>query len=609
MARTPALALSLLVATSLCHAGSLIRLPYLQNVGTNCATILWTASERGSGAVEYSADGDLSRSVSAQVREFPPSASNAGFFQYQVDIRGLTPGRGYLYQVLMNGEVVAADLHFRTTPGGAFTFLALGDSGAGNDAQQAIARRMIDSENPAFVLHTGDLSQESGTLDQLNATYFGVYRDLMSRTPFFPTPGNHDYYTDSGAPYLSSQSPPPADAPPPDQGRYYSFNWGSAHFISLNSNLLEVPGPAADRMLAWLERDLQRQTRFWRVVYLHHPPYPTGHHTGDPVSTLVRERIVPILEKYNVQLVLSGHEHSYQRTHPVRNGVPVNGDAGTVYVITGGGGAALHSINPTAITAVAQSAHHYLRCDVRGANLTVTAIGAEGDVIDRFTLTRPAQVEVESVVNLGSYTREVATGSLISIFGRALAASERSTPALPYPEQLGGVKVTWNGTPAQLLSVSPYQINAHLPYGISGPGVLRVENQAGGDDLELEAAPAAPAIVTIPAGFRLAPAITDAMSGKLITRASPGLPGNYVTIYAVGLGEVVGGMAAGAVAVQIGNTTVAPSFAGVAPGYAGLYQLNVAIPAGTPAGPTGLRIRVGEAVSEPATLFVGRGPE
>lgn len=581
---------------------------------------MWTAAERSSGVVQYSADGDLSRSVAAQIREFPQSPSSAGFFQYQAEVRGLTPSREYLYQVVMNGEVAVADLRFRTTATGAFTFLVLGDSGMGNDAQAAIARRMIDTEDPAFVLHTGDLSQHSGTFDELNATYFGVYRELMNRTPFFASPGNHDYYTDGGTPYFSSQAPPPGNGPPADQSRYYSFDWGNAHFISLNSNLFEMPGRAADAMLAWLEGDLQRQTKFWKVVYFHHPPYATGHHLDDPVCAAVRERVVPILEKYNVQLVLSGHEHSYQRTVPVRNGVPVSDQGGTVYVISGGGGGTLHAINRTAITAVGQSVHHYLRCEVRGATLTVKAIGTEGEIIDRVTLTRPTQVAIESVVNLGSYTPSLAAGSLVSISGRALATYERTAPSLPLPEQLGGSTVTWNGIPLPLLFVSPYQIKAQLPYGVSGPGTLRLVNQAGSHDVDIEVAPAAPAIISIPTGLRLVPAITDAISGTLVTRASPALPGSYITIFAVGLGGVGVSVPAGAqapaganpvaepVIVQIGDTSLVPDFAGLTPGHVGLYQINVRLPVGTPGGPKGLRIRIGDAASEPATLFVGRGP-
>ncbi len=620
MHRARGIILSFLVAASVCHAADLVRLPYLQNVGPSYATVLWTSKDRGVGIVQYSAEGDLSGSVPAQIREFPRTSSSAGFFQYQAEIRGLIAGREYLYQVVMDGEAAVSGLRFRTTGAGAFTFLALGDSGTGNEAQQAIARRMIDNEDPSFLLHTGDLSQESGTFDQLDAKYFGVYRELMNRTPFFPSPGNHDYYTDGGMPYLSSQALPAGDEPSADQGRYYSFNWGNAHFVSLNSNLLDSAGPAAGRMLAWLEGDLQRQTKFWKVVYFHHAPYATGHHLNDPLCVAARERVVPILEKYNVQLVLSGHEHSYQRTVPLRNGVPAGDDGGTVYVITGGGGGILHHISRTPITAVGESVHHYLRGEVRGATLTLTAIDAKGEIVDKVTLTRPTQVAVESVVNLGSYTPGVAAGSLVSISGRALAAAERSAPGLPSAEPLGGVRVTWNRVPAPLLSVSPYQIKAQLPFGISGKGMLHVVNQSGEDDFDLEVAAAAPAIVTIPVGLRLAPAITESLSGDLVTFGSPALPGSYIAIFAVGLGDVRGNLAgnrevpaglnfgAGPVTVQIGKTTVAPDFAGLIPGYAGLYQINVRIPEGTRVGPLGLRIRVGDAASEPATLFVGRSP-
>jgi acid phosphatase type 7 len=248
-------------------------------------------------------------------------------------------------------------LRFRAAGPGPFAFLVFGDSGSGGPDQASLARRMMDNENPALVLHTGDLSQESGTFGQIESTYFNAYAPLMSRFPFFPTPGNHDYYTDSGAPYVAMDSPPATGVPAQDAGRYYSFDWGNVHFVSLDSNLLESPA-AAQRMLEWLDLDLGRQDRFWKVAYFHHPPYPTGHHLQDSVCAMVRERVVPILERRGVQLVLSGHEHSYQRTVPLRNGAPADAGSGTVYIITGGGGGALQDIGSSPTQAFGASVFH-----------------------------------------------------------------------------------------------------------------------------------------------------------------------------------------------------------------------------------------------------------
>src|SRR5438045_9708005 len=95
-------------------------------------------------------------------------------------------------------------------------------------------------------------------------------------------------------------------------------------------------------MLEWLELDLNKTKQFWKIAFFHHPPYAVGPNQTGLVSSVVRERIVPILEAYGVQLVMSGHEHSYQRTHSIREGAVTAPGQGTVYITSGGGGGALH---------------------------------------------------------------------------------------------------------------------------------------------------------------------------------------------------------------------------------------------------------------------------
>ncbi|MCX6633545.1 MAG: metallophosphoesterase [Acidobacteria bacterium] len=609
--------LATLVAAAICAAAALVRSPYLQNVSAEGATILWSTNEKGQGEIRYSADGDLSRAVAAQIRELLPSATSRPEYQYQAELRGLSPGREYLYRVLVDGVILKDGLRFRAAGPGPFAFLVFGDSGTGGPNQASLARRMMDNENPALVLHTGDLSQESGTFGQIESNYFSVYAPLMSRSPFFPTPGNHDYYTDSGAPYLAMDSPPATGVPAQDAGRYYSFDWGNVHFISLNSNLLESPA-AAQRMLEWLDLDLERQDRFWKVAYFHHPPYPTGHHLRDPISAMVRERVVPILERRGVQLVLSGHEHSYERTVPLRNGAPADAGSGTVYIVTGGGGGALQDIGPSPTQAFGASVFHYLRGQVQGSRLTVTAIGLDGREIDRVTLAPPSRISAEAVVNAGSFAPALAPGSLITIFGRDLAVEEGRASTPPLPTELAGTTVSLNGRRLPLLFVSGYRIDAQLPYGPVGQATLRVNTPNSSAEAQIVTAEVAPAIVNLPDSFDVAPAVVRSSGGTLVSAASPASGGEAVTVYLVGLGPVDGDIAAGdpapgqpplralyPVEVRIGGASVTPDFAGLTPGFAGLYQVNVRIPEALPAGIHALSVVVNGIGSDPVSLFVG----
>lgn len=600
------------------RAATLLRSPYLQNVRGDAATLIWATAEPGAARVEYSAsDQSNFRAAAAQSRWFPATPTGDSYYQHQAELTGLAAGREYVYRVRLNGEILKDATRFRTAAPGPFTFLAFGDSGTGGPAQSRLAALMMAREDPALVLHVGDLSQQEGTAAQLSATYFGVYAPLLGRVPFYPAPGNHEYYSDGAAPYLSALAPPTSGVPPADTGRYYSFDWGNAHFVSLDSSLLVNP-TAADRMLNWLDRDLGRSTQYWRIVYFHHPPYPAGHHLDDPLSEVVRTRVVPILDRHNVHLVLSGHEHTYQRSLPLRAGVPVAPGAGAVYITTGGGGGDLHTFGASPLVAVAKLVHHYLRCQVRDSQLSVTAISIDGDEIDRMTLTPNPRIAKDSVVNAASFTPALAPGSLISIFGPNLAFDHRQALGLPLPTEMAGTSVSLNGQRLPLLFVSPVQINAQLPYGALGPATLRVTTPEAFAEAPVVLAEVAPAILPVFTGAGSAPAIVLSSSGALVSDDSPAGGGDYLTIYAVGLGELDRPVPAGApapgfspaqtrnpVLVRVDDLSLVPSFAGLAPGWTGLYQVNVRLPPGLRDGRHGLALVVKGVSSETVPLPVG----
>jgi hypothetical protein len=218
---------------------------------------------------------------------------------------------------------------------------------------------------------------------------------------------------------------PTEGVPEPDRGRYYSFDWGNVHFVSLDTNAPFREAVAGrGQMIRWLDDDLRRTRKLWRVVYFHHPVRPTSNHEQDSTSALVREHLEPIFDRHDVQLVLSGHEHNYQQAAPRRGGQFVGPGLGTVNIITGGGGAALYSVSPRQGLVFADSKYHYLRCEVDSAQFSCRAIDSNEKQIDQFTLTTPPILAAAGVVNAASFTTALAPGSLVSIFGRMLATEE-----------------------------------------------------------------------------------------------------------------------------------------------------------------------------------------
>jgi predicted MPP superfamily phosphohydrolase len=472
------------------------RFPYLQNVTNARASILWAALDFGVGQVRFSADGINYQTVNASPRPF--SSSETGlpydYVQYQADLTGLSANTNYIYTVNLNGQdlISAGDARFRTAGASQFKFVVLGDSGWGDpnsDAQGLIAKQIV-TEKPALVLHTGDLVYNpTANFDSYQRNYFNYYAATMCTAPFFPCPGNHEYDVPNAIPYLSIHSLPTDNVPAPDRGRYYSFDWGNVHFVSIDSmQALNQAVNSNGLMFRWLENDLRSTRQFWRIVYFHHPPYAgAGSNTGDIQSQWARAYMVPIFEKYGVQLVFSGHEHSYQRSQPIWKNNFVTSNFGITYLTSGGGGAALYSspgdgAPSVPLVAFAKSTYHYLRVDVNGPNILVRSLRKDGTEVENFTIQpTPAFSENPKIVPV-TMTPGPAAGATIRIYGRNLAAQESFSCTPTPPTEMVGTQVTVNGQPALLLYVSPTQIYAQIPFAVSGNITIKVITPNGSVD-------------------------------------------------------------------------------------------------------------------------------
>ena len=499
--------------------------------------------------------------------------------------------------MIVGGENLTpdADYRFRTASPGPFSFLVFGDSGEGSSGQIAVALRLA-TEQPDLVLHVGDVSQINGVFDDYAAYYFDFYFSLMRQVPFYSVPGNHDYYTANALPYLSFQAPPVDNVPDAGLGRYYSFDRGDVHFIAIDSNQL-ADDNASRTMLAWLEQDLAKTKAAWRIPFFHHLPYPIEHHVGDPICAAAQQQLVPLFEKYGVQVVFNGHEHTYQRTKPMRGGVPVTAGAGTVYMVSGGGGGTLHPVVPMDFLAKAASVYHYLRVEADASKITIHAIGTDGVEFDRYTLVRPVLATGNPVVSAASSAPAVASGGLVSIFGSGLAADTSQAHGPSMPLTLSGTTVTVNGEFAPLFYASSGQVNAQVPFDVRGPAILRVSTANGSADTAVTVSDTAPAI--FPSGVWHG-------TGGPVTNASPVRPGEALVIYLTGLGQVKGNIGTGQAAplapltsvlapaeVEIGDRPVTPFFAGLTPGLVGVYQVNVMVPKDLPTQAYALTVSAG----------------
>lgn len=178
----------------------------------------------------------------------------------------------------------------------------------------------------------------------------------------------------------------------------------------------------------------------------------------------------------------------------------------------------------------------------------------------------------------------VASGMFVSVYGANLAASTAQTDPLPYPTTLGGAQVMINGVPIGIHYVSPSQINAVFPTTAVGLATLTVTSSVGTSTVNVLVRPAAPAIFTQDQRGTGPAAALNGLTNVLVTASAPLRAGDFVSLYVTGLGPVhlVGSLE---VADQVPTVTVdgkpcPVSYAGRAPGFVGLDQINCQIPSG-----------------------------
>lgn len=349
-------------------SSSVQRRPYLQQVTQRESRVLFTRAIDSETTVDvWRADGGETSSRLAVRNE------DAAGQPFQVTLDELEPDTTYCYAL----RGLTAPAGFRTAPDGVnagqtVRFAAFGDSGSGNSYQRAVFQQ-IQTVPYDFVVHLGDLAYEKGTSSELENRFFYEYRSLERSFAVFPVIGNHDNATSQGAPYLHAFDLPD-NGVAGERERFYSIDWGPVHLVALDTERMN------EAQAAWLDQDLTANDRPWVVVALHRPPYSSGEH-GSNAS--VRKIFGPVLAKHQVPLVLSGHEHNYERTDSID---------GTVYVVSGGGGKDTRDVGWSDFTAYAEDVLHFVFVEASSTTLVLHAIDGVGREFDSVRLDRPASL-------------------------------------------------------------------------------------------------------------------------------------------------------------------------------------------------------------------------
>ncbi len=296
--------------------------PYLQ-VGTPAGVIVrWRTDVLTSSRVRY---GDDPAALTYSVQDTVATT------EHEMALTGLAPETRVFYAVGTLDTTLAGDSTYAFTtapPAGTrrpVRAWIIGDSGTA-DANAAAVRDAYlayAGAHPADLwLMLGDNAYTAGTDAQYQAAVFDTYPAVLRSTVLWPTRGNHDQlYSGTGNDYYDIFTLPTAGQAgglASGTEAYYSFDYADVHFVCLDSEGSNLsPGSA---MFTWLADDLAATDQDWLLAFWHHPPYTKGSHDsdndGDSGGRMrdMRENALPVLEAGGVDLVLSGHSHSYERS-------------------------------------------------------------------------------------------------------------------------------------------------------------------------------------------------------------------------------------------------------------------------------------------------------
>jgi hypothetical protein len=424
------LALAAWLAPAAAGALAVTRGPYLQRATPYGLTLRWRTDVATESFVR------LGASPASLDQTFSLAGTRT---EHEVSVSGLAPATPYFYAVGdASGNLAGGDAShaFETAPlpgtRPPLRVWVIGDSGTANYKAAAVRDAYLaypgwDATDVWLML--GDNAYNDGTDAQFQAAVFAMYPTLLRRTPLWPTFGNHDAHSASSAtqtgPYYDIFTLPRlAEAGGVASGTeaYYAFDVGNVHFVCLDSQgSPRLPGGA---MLTWLETDLASTQQDWIVAYWHHPPYSKGSHDSDsPLETpslQMRESVLPVLEAHGVDLVMTGHSHSYERSRlldehyglsttltpemvldggdgdPAGDGAYQKGRLGptphdgAVYAVAGSSGTTSGGTLDHPVMVVSLNVLGSLVLDVEGSRLAGRFLDSTGAVQDHFEIEKPA---------------------------------------------------------------------------------------------------------------------------------------------------------------------------------------------------------------------------
>ncbi|MEO5895365.1 MAG: metallophosphoesterase [Vicinamibacterales bacterium] len=461
--------------------------------------------------------------------------------EHEVLVSGLQPATPYFYSVGTSQTALAGDTSytFTTSPVTGTSrptrIWVLGDSGTANANAAAVRDAYLNftgARGTDLWLMLGDNAYETGTDAEFQSAVFNMYPTVLRQSALWPTLGNHDGQTADSAtgagPYYDIFTlPKNAEAGGIASGTeaYYSFDYGSIHFICLES--FETNRAANGPMMTWLRNDVLATTQPWVVAFWHHPPYTKGSHNSDTETELIqmRENALPILEAAGVDLVLTGHSHSYERSFLIDGHYRLSSTFDATMKVDGGSGrtdgtGAYHKPGPGpqthagAVYAVAGSSGQTsggtlnhpamfisinslgsMVLDVDGSRLDARFLSSTGAVLDYFTIVKDAPPSTAPAGPTGL----TATASSSSVVALAWADNASDEQGFVVERSSGEIFTEIATLGPNVTSFTDQGLSASTTYSYQ----VRAFNAAGANSSNVATVttPAAPVSLAAPSGL------------------------------------------------------------------------------------------------------------
>jgi len=250
---------------------------------------------------------------------------------------------------------------------GSVRFAVIGDTGSGTEQQRDVGNMMIKYHALfpfEFVLMMGDNMYGGEAPQDFEKKFSEPYKALLDqKVKFYATLGNHDQALQVNYKNFNM-----------DGKEYYRFTKGNIAFYSLNSNYMDK------KQVKWLEDELGRDTTAWKICFFHHPPYSSAKKHGS--DSQLREAVEPIFLKYGVDVVLTGHDHVYERIKPQKE----------IYYFVSGAGGKLRTGDIDRQSGITEKSYdrdlHFMLFEVAGDQMYFQAISRTGETIDSGVISR-----------------------------------------------------------------------------------------------------------------------------------------------------------------------------------------------------------------------------